>query len=318
MTTLDYSHIAPLIASQQLVGSRMQVVFQCPVSGVQVQSDAIVQAGMASRAMSSFKRNAMWSLRSSLFSAVRSVLGHGVVGRTASGVLSQASYGTATGGSSQSYSAGDKKAAVLEAFQRVQAQFAWDSARNGFVHSEAQVDAPTVLESAIGGVQITERWDRAVLARMLAEVAGADGDIAPEERELFSAFGGDELGSIEELLQRPPLNDGELGETSPEVRETLLMLAFSVAYADEVLDQAEVHRLQGFARGLQLSQGAVTRAAGVAREHVVTQILEAIYAYGRASEHDRALLYQTGGNIGMDQADIQRLEAQVCKRLGVY
>jgi tellurite resistance protein len=321
MASLDYSHIAPLISTQRLQGSRMEVVFQCPVTGQQIPSSATVRQGMASRAVSSFKRNAIWSLRSSLYGAVRSVLGGGVVGRTASGVLSQATYGSNM--STQSYSAGDREAAVLEAFGWVQDQFVWDSARGGFVHSSAPssqpaAHEPTGFEQAVAAVKLTDRWDRAVLARMLAEIAGADGGIAPEERELFAAFGADEFGSIEALLQRPPLHAGELAETSPAVRETMLMLAFAVAYSDEHLDAEELVRLQDYARGMQLSQAQLAQASALAQEHVMTQLLEAAYATGRASEQRRAELYQSGSFIGMDQSAIQRLEAQVCKRHGIY
>ncbi len=318
--SIDYRQIAPLVAQQQLTGNRMDVVFQCPVSGKQVQSSATVRQGMAGRAASSFKRNAMWSLRSSLFSAVRSVLGHGIVGRTASGVLSEATMGTRTGGSATHYSSGDRQAAIVEAYLRVQNEFVWDSARNGLVHSDAGPPAAPAsgFALAIGGVQITERWDRAVLARMLAEIAGADGHIAPEERELFSAFGGEELGSIEQLLQRPPLNPGELGETSGQVRETLLMLAYAVAFADEELEANEQARLQAFAHGLRLSQSQVAHAARLAQEHVIGQLLESAYAFGPASEQDRGHLYHAAARIGLDQAAVQTLEAQLCKRKGLY
>jgi len=292
MSQPSYDQLKPLIAQELLRGSTVHVMFQCPVSGQHAESSAPVREGGASKAMAALKRNAMSQLRWALANTVRSALGGGYFGRVGSGMVHEAAPG---GSAASAPSTAQRQAAVVEAFQRVQSQFTWDGAHQRYLHASAVQGQQSAFARALAGLQLGPGQDKNVLTRMLAEVAGADGHIADEERELFDAFAGDHPGGVEALLALPLLSPADLATVGHQLREPLLMLAWAVAYADEELEPAEQARLQAFAQGFGLGRAQVQRAAGAARDHA----------------------YAVGWRLGLDQQAVQQLEARCMQRRGL-
>jgi hypothetical protein len=73
-------------------------------------------------------------------------------------------------------------------------------------------------------------------------------NLAQEERDFLANFVPSDFGSIEQLAAQPPLSPVELEETSSgATRESMLMLAWTVALTDEELDANEEAILQRFA-----------------------------------------------------------------------
>jgi uncharacterized membrane protein YebE (DUF533 family) len=288
------------------------VTFQCPVTGTGVQSSAGVKAaGYHARWLGALKGRAASQLRWSLANMVRSALGGGYLGRAGSTMVHEASAGKVA---ASKPSRGQREAAVLQAFRQVQGQFMWSAQRNGFVHVSAEPDQQTGFSQTIGGLQIEQPHDRQVMARMLAEIAVADGHIADEERMLVDAFTGGDLGSIEDILRFPRLGPADLARVSTQLRESMLMLAYAVAYADQVLEQSEQDRLIQLAGGFGLHMEQVERASNLAREYVIDQLLDAAWADGQADEQERSRIYGVGYALGLGQQDIYTLEQRAWKR----
>ena len=97
MPTPTYAQIQPLVAQQQLQGSTVHVVFQCPVTGEHESSTGPVRKGKASAFLQGMKGRAMSQLRWSLANMVRSALGGGYLGRTGSTMVHEATSGTTSG-----------------------------------------------------------------------------------------------------------------------------------------------------------------------------------------------------------------------------
>ncbi len=312
MPTPSYAQIQPLIAQQQLQGSTVHVVFQCPLTGRHEASTGPVRKGRTSAFLQGMKGRAMSQLRWSLANMVRSALGGGYLGRTGSSMVHEATTG-ATGGA-RAATRGELQAAVLEAFVKVQSQFVFDAARGGWVHTSAKPEQQTAFAQLMGGVEISHPFDRLVMARMLAEIAVSDGHVDEGERDLVEAFTGGELGGIEDLLQYPALTATDLGSVSPHVRHPMLTLAWAVAYADQVLEQAEYDRLAAFAQGLGLGAQQANQAAFVAREYVIDLLFDAAWADGQADEGERARIYEVARRLGVDDAGIHAMETKAWQR----
>lgn len=309
-----YDLLLPLISQEELRDNTVYVTFQCPVTGAHAQSSAAVdKGGRTSQWVRSLEGRAASQLRWSLANMVRSALGGGYVGRAGSSMVHEATTGTA--GVAKPTQA-QRRAAVVQAFRQVQNQFTWSAGRNGFVHGSAQPEQQTGFSQTISGLRITQPHDRQVMARMLAEIAVADGHVDDEERLLVDAFTGGDLGSVEQLLQYPLLAPAELAHVSADLRESMLMLAFAVAYADQVLERSEWDRLQELAAGMGLQGERVDRAAELAREYVIDQLLDAAWADGQADEQERARIYAVGHSLGMDQASVHALETRAVQRRG--
>lgn len=103
---------------------------------------------------------------------------------------------------------------------------------------------------------VTAQKDRLVLAKVLLDVARADGRIATEEWDFLSQHAPDLLALLESDPQ--PLSRAELLQASPQTRETIFMLAWALALADRQLAEAERERLRAHAEGLGI---AAERAA---------------------------------------------------------
>lgn len=104
---------------------------------------------------------------------------------------------------------------------------------------------------------IVEAYDIDILVRVLLEVSRSDSDLRVEERAFLEEIVSD-VSTIDRLSQAPNLTVAELAETSSvEVRETILMLAWAMAYADGRLDYEEMARLSQLCRGFMLPEKRV-------------------------------------------------------------
>lgn len=104
---------------------------------------------------------------------------------------------------------------------------------------------------------IVERYDVEVLVRVLLEVSRSDSEMRTEERAFLEEIVQDEE-TIKRLSQAPNITVAELAEASSiQVKETILMLAWAMAYADGHLDNEEMLRLNQLCRGFMLGETRV-------------------------------------------------------------
>src|SRR5690606_20744051 len=161
------------------------------------------------------------------------------------------------------YSESDKRDAVERAFQAVADRFVWDAQQGRYIAAQAGGDAITDFMRQLQSAPATSRYDRMVAARMLVEIAAADGQLGEEERAFVAGFVTPDLGTVDELWRAPRLSEAELAETSQgAVRETMLMLAWAVAWSDDELAPEEEARLREYASALSIAAPRVTEIQG--------------------------------------------------------
>jgi uncharacterized tellurite resistance protein B-like protein len=316
MPAPTFALVQPLVSHEEIRGAALDVSFQCPVSGRQVYSSARVERTEVPRAGRRPNKGLFRSVRRSLAGVVRGAVGGGVLGNAAGEVVA---------GPDQSVEQlpvtdEERRAAIVAAFKDVAIQFAWDAGSRRYVAATLMHELQTDFARAVEATPVESPGDRAILARMLAEIAAADGRVGDEERDFFAAFAGAgdaELGEIDTLTRKPPLTPDDLAEATPAVREVLLMLAWALAYADEELEDRERRRLAAFAAGLGISETRAEELSGNARAYLIDQLLEVIYQDGVADADERAQVARLAARLGLDARDVEALDLRCRSRKGL-
>ena len=314
----DWANIAPLVSRLDASGRTVRVTFRCTVTGEEVTAQAHLPMdnSVGSRIGQQVQRSLLYSVQGAISSAIRSAFGHGIMGRVAGdaayGVMSEATRGARVGGLSQS----DKQRGAEQAFASVAQRFTWDPVRGGWVSAK-------VAHEAVGGFELrlqqhapTHPYDRLILARVLVEVAQADGRLAPEESEWLGDCLSADVGSVAELASRPPLTAAELGAMSPgPVRETALMMGWAMALLDEDLDPREKALLERFASGLGLAGLRGDEMKKLAQGYLLDNAMERMLTWGGHDAHARGQVEALARRLGMTPQQGQEAEARALRKL---
>ncbi|MFT7520028.1 MAG: tellurite resistance protein, partial [Kiritimatiellia bacterium] len=214
MSNLDYAHIEPLIANVEERGRSVAVQFECPASGSVIKAQYTLAAKSTNTMGAQASRTVMYEVRRSIGPMIRGIFGNSAMGRMASGMADSAMRNATMPRSRQSMSGSERNKAVVESFKSVLNQFVWDAKNGRWISAQAARDlmAPFDLQLTEGPVETP--YDRQVLARMLVEIANADGKLADAERTFITDFLSPDVGSLDSLLERPPLTGAELSNTA--------------------------------------------------------------------------------------------------------
>ncbi len=131
------------------------------------------------------------------------------------------------------------------------------------------------FERQLSAAPITEPYDKEVLVRVLLEVSRSDSEWRSEERLFLEEIVGD-LAVWTRLERAPNLTIAELSEVSSvEVKHSILMLAWAMAYADGTLDVQEMTRLTHLCRGFMLQESRVRELQLAAKLSLLDRYLDA-------------------------------------------
>ena len=316
---ITYDNIAPLIQNVQVQGRTVQVLFVCPVSQTQVQAryNVPIDNGMGARIQQTAQRSFMYAAQNALSSVIRDVFGYNLFGRVASDVARQ-TVSSAASNQNRNLSAAEQQNGVIKAFESVSSRFAWDPNRNSFISASALKDALSPFELQLQQAPIQHQYDRMILSRMLVEMAMADGTLSNQEESWLVDFLDPNLGSIEMLRSRPPISAAEFSQVSNgAVRESILMLVWSLAICDEDFAQQEQQLLQRFASNLGLSSSSIEKVKLASQDYILSQALEGMIGWGGHDQFARQKLFELAGKIGVSQNDALMIEARFQRRRGI-
>lgn len=314
---MDYDSIAPIVRSSEQRGTVMQVVFQDAAGGALVEASAPLQRSkdLAGATRATAQRKLLSHLGFAISRAVNGALGDvNVLSKIAGGKARTAVQGLAAAIDSK-YSATEKQNAIVRAFRSVSDRFQWDGA--AWVLAEASIVQPGEFSQQLDAAPIAERADLDVLARMLVELAGADGEVGEDERGFLGTFLPPGL-VVDALIDGPVLTDAELRAVSEgPVRDSMLMLAWGLAFCDDELADEERDTCRRFARGLGISvaRGKEVRnaAAGFVLEHVFAET----WSVGVADEVLREEAFAIADRLGLPRPVARRIESQYKRRQGI-
>jgi uncharacterized tellurite resistance protein B-like protein len=316
MPVVTWELVKPLIARSDVGGNHVQAVFACPVSGEEVHASAPIRRSQGSALKQEVKQSLWRNIRWSLSRMMYSTFGYGVGGAIGQAVAD----GAMSAASSSGFSEDEIRASMVDAFKSVQTRFAWDDSNQRFVSASVYKDLQTEFAVLVQSHPITKAWDQGVLARMLAEIASADGQLAEEERELFHAFlpVGQGVSNLDALLEKPPLTKAELEEVSAECRHVMWLVAAGMACADESTSEAELALLQRFGAALGVSPDDQARGLELAREYIFDQALEVAYTDRHLEKAEVDGLSSLAEQLGISEDRAQRLDVRCRKRKGIF
>lgn len=311
---VTFDQIESLIVSSDVQGRKIYVTFALPGSDEVVEAEANISrtntvAGQVGR---QFKRQAVNEVRRGLGRMLRGILGGGMLGRTARTVVN-----TATRETSRNVvnlpSKKDKQEAIVAAFRQVSGHFQWDAGSGQWVSgsgtgsgSAAANAEPTPFELQLQKAPVSSKFEKDVLARILAHAAQADGELSEEEAEFFADSIPPEFGTLKDLAGSEKVSAIEAEEIPSSVRETIYMLAWTISSVDMETSPAEVQMLESVGQTFGLSDVRAKELADIARIHV----LEGYFH----EDISRTEVHEMGANLGLSNDDAERAKIRWMKR----
>ncbi len=307
---ITYDLIQPLIVSEDVDGRQVHCQFALPGSDEVFESTASIrkERTLTSNVKQSLTRNLSNEVRRTASRLLRNVFGSGFLGRTASQTVNTASR-ESTRNLQNSVSKSEKQAAVVEAFKKVSRNFRYD---NGWRKPSAAVADATpevVVSEFMQQLQdhpVRTGFEKDVLARMLAKIAYADGELASEELEFFKDSIPSSLGTIAELNAKDTVSSIEAEEIDAGVRETIYMLAWSISAIDMDVDDSEVALLNRYRDIFGIASDRATELEKLGKINVLEGYLSEDIA--------RDELFSMAGKIGISNDDAERAKIRWMKR----
>lgn len=298
-----YDQIQPLVVHEEVERNRIYVEFQLPGSDEVHESQAPLRKirDTKSEVNRVVKRTAANQARRGVTRAIRGALGGGMVGRTSTQAFQVASrhetQKMVRGATSQ-----EKEQAIVEAFLKVEEHFHWDEASQEWTRpaTPPPPKALSAYETELKNNPIDTKYDRQIFARILAELANADGNITPEEKEFFQAVIPTEYGALETLLQGDPVSAIEAQEVGHGAKRSIYMLAWAISLVDMDLDPVEQELLMEYAEMFGLGDDIADDLIKKAKYSILERSID--------PDISRQELFDLA-----DQIDLSHDEAERCK-----
>ena len=305
MSEITYESIEALASEIRESDGLLDVTFECPLTGETIRAAAPLQPKDASETRARDDEPFHYSAVRSVNSLVRDILGY------------NAAFDAATTAVDSSLDQADKpddeepagpvtdeqrRDALFRAFQSVMHRFAWDSQNDRWVAIHEVRGLGNELQRQLKLAPLESGRDREVLERMMLDVATADGDVTTEEREVLLDFIDREELRKGRTAVLQKLSQSDLRQTTEgQTRETLFMLAMTVAFVDDEFDEEETDRIEFFGKGLGISEHRQQELMEAGKRFYVEQYL--VRRFAETSELDeeaREELIEVAKQIGFD------------------
>lgn len=302
---ITYETIEHLIHNAEEDDGIMYCQFKDPNAEAIIKSQARIERipSKHKRVEHIAKSNAFYFLRSQLMNGIYNLLGSNLFSHTVRQMAWEfLPKSPALNEEDDSYSDDEKREAVVEAFRKVAAQF--DRASDNWALKQENAPFEDILQKK----PIKSKYDRHVLARMLIELAGTDGALSAHEKEMLGHFVAPDLGTIDYLMRYDALSSVELDETTPDARESMYLMAWTMAVTDNTLSSAEKSLLRNYGVMLNLPNKRCEELAILAKQQVVETAI--------ANDFDRNTIFDIAEQIELSHDDAQRALVRYQKRNG--
>ena len=170
---------------------------------------------------------------------------------------------------------GEKKAELTcRAFEQIRPRLQLSGGK--WIRAQKDQHPGEFFDQQLRANPIVEKYDIEVLVRVLVEVSRSDSELRTEERAFLEEIVHDEA-TIKRLSKAPRITVSELAEASSvPVKETILMLAWAMAYADGRLDTEEMNRLNQLCRGFMLPEKRVRELQMAAKLFLLDRHFQAL------------------------------------------
>ena len=313
-TEITYDLIEPLIVSSEVNGRQVFCTFALPGSDEVFEADGIArqERNVGGQVKRQITRTLTNEVRRSASRMLRGLLGGGMLGRIGSQTVNTASR-EASRNITQGLSKSEKQSAIVMAFKKVQSNFYYDPVERSWGKpSPAMADEPdrkelvSPFQSQLNSNPVRSGFERDVLARVLAHMAYADGELAGEELEFFKESIPASLGTVEELGKRDPVSAIEAEEIPSGVRESIYMLAWTISAIDMDVDDSEVVLLNEYGAKFGIAEARGQELATIAKSYVLEGFLQ--------PDLTRDELFNLASKIQLSNDDAERAKIAWMKR----
>lgn len=289
MKNITYESIEALIQEVSVEGSQVHCEFYAgPGQTLSATSMVRRDKSKVSQVGRTVKRQLINRARSQASRSIFRMLGGGVFGRTGAVVVRAAMTNNALTQNEPTES--EIQHAVVDAFSRVASNYHYDQDKDewffgedNMVRSEntgdkgekqvfrpppvrvATPEPPTQQETSRIEGPVLNRFEKEVFARLLVEVADADGQLDNDESSLLEGLLPEELGSVDKIRNMDPISSTEARALSAETRETIILHAFSLSYSDLQPHENEVGVIQEYAMLMGLSPAKIKELSKLAK-----------------------------------------------------
>ncbi|MCP4438244.1 MAG: TerB family tellurite resistance protein [Aureispira sp.] len=301
---ITYSLIKDTIVEEKIEGGKLYCTFK--IEGEVFEETGFVKSDNkgAAKVTRMVKTTAIGRMRSVVLRVLRKAVGGGFAGTMVSMGGAEAIRQQTDGAQ---FSRADKEKATVGAFQKVLKGgeiFYDDENKRWRVSREL-----SAFEKKLKRDPLESPYDRKILARMLVEMARADGSIAAEEKEFFENFLTEETGSLGQLMRAPSVSVVECEEISEELQGTVFMIVAAVAITDHDFDESEKQKLMEYSEMFGFKDDKRDELMVMAQDYTVEAYVK---AKGEMSRDD---LYAFADRIGMKRDDAERAQIRLEKRL---
>ena len=293
MSKTEFSVIEPLIESKKFLAGAVAVTFRCPDSTRSVRAQAVLGKVSPSRL-------SVWTrIHRSMIAALADAMQPEIDSST---------------GEKVDFRREDVQAAIIAAFESIQASFRWDESERRWFESSTEASS---FQQRLREMPVTEAYDQSVLIRTLIELSKSDGMVSTEELLFISEFINPSVGSLEQFIQMEPLTSAELKGTSVAARPSIVMLAWACALCDEHLDPAEHARIEEIAAEFGLSATESEQLCGDAQQFLLRQALASAYVDGERDEEAYAEVSFAAERLGVDAEEAADLDRIFREEMGI-
>lgn len=298
---VTYESIKPHILEERLDGGKMFCKFQIENQTFEAMgSIKTVNKKGAARITNQIKNTAIGRMRTMVMGVLRRAVGGGfaatVTSMAGNEVIRQQTEGVR-------YSAKEKESGTIKAFESILSEITYEGGKWRLAKEFSE------FEKIIRRSPLNKAYDKKILARMLVEMAKADGNVSKEEKDFFNEFLNDDTGNLGSLMRAPSVSVVECEEISSDAKENVFMLTAAVALTDDEFSDEERLKLDDYAQMLGFSDHKKDQLLRYAQDYTIESVVKA------RGNMNRDEIYEFADKIGMDRSEAERAAIKLEKRL---
>ncbi len=298
---ITYEHIKPYILEEKVQGSKVFAKFQ--VDDQIFESTGAIKTDTSDgkqRVTRMVKNTAIGRLRSTVLQVLRRAVGGGFAGTAISMAGNEV---VRQGTDGIKHSRKDREKAVVAAFEKITTDITYEGGRWRLATEFSE------FEKLIRRQPLTKAYDKKILARMLVEMARADGTIEKEEKAFFDDFLNEETGQLRDLMRAPAISMVECEEVNKEARENVFMIVAAVALTDNEFSEEEKQKLDEYSQMFDFRVEKHEELLRYAQDYTIEAYIR---ANGKMSRDE---IYAFADKIGMERSEAERTQIRLEKRL---
>ncbi len=178
-----------------------------------------------------------------------------------------------------------QQAAVM-AFKQVSNRFIWNDSIQRWAYAEVDQNISN-FEDFLKKNQIKDEHHKRILIRLLASIASSDNNISKEEKEFLADFFKVNESDLNKIIKEGPPSIRDLQDVHPiSIRETMIMIAWSIAMTDEDVNESERFSIGFYAGTMGISRIRTDELKNMSAHFVLEKSAESIRTDTRINPMD--------------------------------